>query len=300
VRSILQLYAQIVSGKNVTEAVQTLSMLARDRSGSRSDTFSPPQFVVELRMAILPTVRALWESDLVEKAPSEVSERLIEVLKAIATADSEAGALKRSDKPPSPAKPHHKTFKVNEEHLASLTERFSDRELAQEALYRCNNNLNLATDYGREAQQENRPRHPIPEGDVVEPTNSSRPQTGTSTGSATPEYREPPGRPHEYMRPPRVRQVSAGSSEDAAPSLPVPATGEDDPLADVPSLIESISQQMPPPAAQSSDPVAPQNFDFSAILDQMPNSRPVSNGQRASSSSVPQEPLKEDSPVKQG
>ena len=70
-RNILSLYGQIVTGKNVMEATQT-SALASSREG-RDRMFNPSQFLVELRMAVLPVVRKLWESNLCEKAPSDIS-----------------------------------------------------------------------------------------------------------------------------------------------------------------------------------------------------------------------------------
>jgi E3 ubiquitin-protein ligase HUWE1 len=89
-RQILSLYGQLVFGKNVTEAIQTLSMTSREREGRgilRPESFNPGQFVVELRMAILPSIRKLWESGLCEKASSDISEKIIEVIRIIAAAD---------------------------------------------------------------------------------------------------------------------------------------------------------------------------------------------------------------------
>lgn len=294
-RSILSLYNQIVSGKNFTESIYTIALTARDRSGARPEPLLTAQFLVELRMAVLPTVRELWESELTEKAPSEVSEKLIDVIKSITTADGESGALKRTDLPFPPLKPHRKTFKVNEEYLATLTDRLFDRDLAQEALYRCNNSLTLAEDYGREAQMENRPRYPVPEGDIIEPTKSSRPSTGTSTGSGTPDHSDARMHTIEYMRTARVRPPPSESPEDTPPTLPLPS-GLDSTLADVPSLIDSISQHMPAPTGNGGQPATAQSFDFSAILDQVQNSRATSTPAQASSSSVPLEPF----PIKHG
>lgn len=169
IRSILSLYSQLVNGKNVTEAVQTLAMTPRDgRDRTRPDYFSAPQFLVELRMSVLPTVRQLWESDLVEKAPSDVSEKLIDVIRTIANADSETSALRRSDKHVPIPKPPRKTFKINEEHIDTICDSKEDENqlsIAIEALYRCNNSLPYATEYYREVSS-HIPRFNVPAGDL--------------------------------------------------------------------------------------------------------------------------------------
>jgi E3 ubiquitin-protein ligase HUWE1 len=183
IRSILSLYSQLVNGKNVTEAVQTTAMTSRGegRDRTRPDYFSPPQFLVELRMAVLPTVRRLWESDLVEKAPSDVSDKLIDVIRTIANADSEANALKRSDKAVPVVKSPHKTFKINEEARSNIG---TGREamhgeglsLTYEAMYRCNNHLTYAHEYFTEIFNNNVPRFPVPDGDmppIIDPLSTT-------------------------------------------------------------------------------------------------------------------------------
>lgn len=188
-RSILSLYGQIVSGKNVTEATQTVSMTSREgRDRTRPEFFSPSQFVVELRMAVLPTVRSLWESNVIDKAPSDVSEKLIDVIKTIATADNESAALKRTEKPWPVIKPQRKTFKIHNDHLTSIVAEEHDRDLGIEALYRCNNHISHSLEYCREVQAQNQPRYPVPEGDITpEEQSVPRPRVSTSTGTATPD-----------------------------------------------------------------------------------------------------------------
>lgn len=199
-KSILALYNQIVNGKNLTEAVQTMALVNRAERERRPDLFSPPQLLVELRMAILPTVRSLWSSDLIEKGSSQISEKLIEVIRTIALADYEVNASKRTDKVITPAAISRKTFKPNPDFHTSLTGNSDmgdySEDLADEALYRCNNSLTLALEYCRLVNLELSQRHPVPEGDIlprtpvvntpeVEPV--SRPQTSNSTGTATPD-----------------------------------------------------------------------------------------------------------------
>lgn len=195
---ILTFYSRLVNGKNVTEATQTIALAARsERDRTRVDYFSPPQFLVELRMAVLPTVRRLWGSDLIEKGSSLISEKLIEVIRTIAAADFEANAVKRSDKNPSTAmKGPRKTFKYNHEYQTQVTDSGYEVELADESLYRCNNQVACALEYCREALEGNSGRNPIPEGDVApSPDAASHPRTSTSTGTATPDDHSMTGGP---------------------------------------------------------------------------------------------------------
>ena len=77
--TILSLYSQIVNGRNLTEAQQTMALQGRaERRPDPADVFSPAQLLVDLRMAILPIIRNLWGSDLIEKGTSQISENLFQ------------------------------------------------------------------------------------------------------------------------------------------------------------------------------------------------------------------------------
>ncbi|ESZ95736.1 hypothetical protein SBOR_3890 [Sclerotinia borealis F-4128] len=190
-KQILSFYGILVNSKHILEVPQTLAMIPRnDRDRDRSHTFSPGQFVVELRMAILPTVRGLWQSDLIENAPSQISEKLIEVIRTIASTEGESGAIKRSEtQPDRPTKSPRKVFKINSDNVNSLKDQGYDEDLAKEALYRCNNILATSADYCKEQKKERtRGRCPIPDDDIEvapEPSGHPGPLSG-STGSASP------------------------------------------------------------------------------------------------------------------
>ena len=255
---VLTLYSRLVNGKNVTEAIQTMTLLARSERdrGSRVDYFSAPQLLVELRMAVLPTVRRLWSSDLIEKGYSSVSEKLIEVIRTICAADFEANAIKRSDKNPIIAlKGPRKTFKESREYQTTVTDHGYDPELASEALYRCNNTVTSALEYCREVTEGNGERHPIPEGEIAP---SSRPRTSAS-GSATPEDHAMTGGPA------------------------------------VVSAIDRLTNIPPPPAATAGETVPPDFDQFLAGLDRANDvSEPVPALPLVSSSSGPQQPPTEE------
>jgi E3 ubiquitin-protein ligase HUWE1 len=249
---ILNLYSRLVNGKNVTEAFQTITLNAKsERDRSRVDYFSPAQFLVELRMAVLPTIRRLWTSDLIEKGSSLISEKLIEVIRTIATADFEAGAVKRSDKNPITAvKGSRKTFKFNKEYQTAVTDREYDVELADEALYRCNNVVAFAIEYCREALEGNSGRNPVPEEDIApspDATSSSRPRTSTSTGTAT------PADDHSMTGGPTISSVINALSTPAAAGEPV-SPDFDQFLATLENRNNDASESVPPPALPLAGP----------------------------------------------
>lgn len=193
-KAMLSMYNQLVNGKNITEALQTIGLTSRaERDRSRPDHFSAGQLIVELRMAVLPTVRRLWESDLIEKGDSQIAEKVIDVIRLIAAADCEAGAVKRADKPISPPKPSKKQFKPNQDYRATLLGHDYPADLVDESLYRCNNNMSYALEYCRLVSQSvgRVSRSEIPTADIATPetTPPSRPETlrhSRSTGTSTP------------------------------------------------------------------------------------------------------------------
>ncbi|KAK0100661.1 hypothetical protein ONS95_007113 [Cadophora gregata] len=232
--SILSLYSQMVNGRNLIEATQTISLSGRadrERRLELGDVFSPAQLLVELRMAILPLIRNLWGSDLIEKGTSQISEKLIEVIRTIATADHEGGAHKRGDAPMNPAKQVRKTFKPNAEYQSALAASdvtdAGNADIADEALYRCNNNLTSSMEYYRLAAADPSHRHPVPAGDIAygtpEANPVSRPQTSISTGTATPEdhamagsVRDIVGALNDIVPPPGSAIAGDGASLDQA------------------------------------------------------------------------------------
>lgn len=198
-RHILSLYLLLVNGKNISESPQTLSMVHHaEREKTKPNYLSSGQLIIELRMAVLPTVRRLWESDMVEKATHQIPNRLIDIIRTIATADHETGVYKRSDKVPAEVKTSRKFWKPNSDNLTKLLDAGFDKELANEALYRCNNSHSHAAEYCKaQISDHSSGRNPIPLADQAqaEPETPSEAngttRTGHSTGTVTPVAAEP-------------------------------------------------------------------------------------------------------------
>lgn len=99
-KKTLDIYAMLANGKLIQEAVSGVNILPLRSTGGdrRADTIAAANLVVELRATILPVIRELWESNLIEKGSAAVVSKTIEILRSVALADSESNAYKRSDK----------------------------------------------------------------------------------------------------------------------------------------------------------------------------------------------------------
>ncbi|KAK4140702.1 uncharacterized protein C8A04DRAFT_31792 [Dichotomopilus funicola] len=189
-RKILEIYNVIANGKNVYESLAQTSLIPRSSDRSRDHGH---QLVVELRLAILPTVRKLWESDFAEKAPTSALSKVIDIMKTIAAADQETQAWRKTDKT-SPAS----VFKNREPVrfnwagyvalITSLSQTGYDVELAREAVFRANGKPDDSMEYCRgHSKGLAGKRNPIPEEDAYRSPPSPQPQeTKDQPAEATP------------------------------------------------------------------------------------------------------------------
>ena len=166
IRIILSFFAQITMSKSITESSQTPAITSNERDRGQLTYFLPAQFLVELRMSILPVVKTMWDSDFVDKADVSIIKCLIEILRTVLEGSDEQGAFKRGDQQPSPRKTPFKIYSIHSDKVRSLTDLGYDPEVVQEALYRCQNTQAMAMEYCQALK--NYPgasRNPIPEYD---------------------------------------------------------------------------------------------------------------------------------------
>jgi len=149
IKIILALFAELASGKNIVESSQTQALTSHhERDRDRHDYFQAGQFVVDLRMEILPMARDMWNSDFATQSSSHIVKCLVDILRSSLGGEYETGAAHRSDTPPVLKEPPRGAFVVNKTHAADLVEKgFEDIALNKEALYRCNNNPSAAEEY---------------------------------------------------------------------------------------------------------------------------------------------------------
>ncbi|KAJ5489705.1 hypothetical protein N7539_004595 [Penicillium diatomitis] len=149
IKIILALFSELASGKSMMDSNQTQALSSsHDRDRDRSEHFQAGQFIVDLRMEILPMVREMWNSEFATQSSSQIVKCLIDILRSSLNEEHEVGAAHRSDKAPAVSEVLKKPFVINKERLAILAGKgFEDTELIHEALYRCNNNANYAEEY---------------------------------------------------------------------------------------------------------------------------------------------------------
>ncbi|KUL84639.1 hypothetical protein ZTR_06680 [Talaromyces verruculosus] len=142
---ILTFFSEVTSAK---ESSQAQALLSTERERDRPDYFSPGQFLVDLRMEVLPMVRELWSSDFVDRASSSIVKCLVEILRSILDGEHENGAvLQKINGHQFYSEYPKKEFFLNQERLNTLVERGYNSELAHEALFRCNNVLATSDEY---------------------------------------------------------------------------------------------------------------------------------------------------------
>ncbi|TKA76400.1 hypothetical protein B0A49_05383 [Cryomyces minteri] len=194
IKTILDLYSQVTNSKCITEASQTTAMAgsngARDRANPQY--FLPAQFLVELRYALLPSVRRLWTSNLVDKATTSIVKCLIDTLRMVLDGDAEAGAYRRSDKLPPRVKPEPKKWKPKSiDQITTLTSQGFDENLAREALFRCNDHLTTAKEYCEFYRYDpTTTPNPIPKGEIQQSRSQNSPVRPVSDSNEAPSTTE--------------------------------------------------------------------------------------------------------------
>ena len=187
IKIVLTFYTQITTSKYIVDSNQTNAISSHDRDREQPYYFSPAQFLVELRMTVLPVARSIWDSEFVDKASSSILKCLIEILRTVLDGEHEQGAFKRSEKVPARSKPQFRIFTISKDRESVLLGKGYDKDLVQEALYRCSNNKDPAEEYCKiHCDLPRQPRIPIPEYDREKdksPTPTRTPQRQDSQGT---------------------------------------------------------------------------------------------------------------------
>lgn len=267
IKIILNLYSQITNSKPITEAAQTVALASNDRERGHIHFFSPSQFLVELRMAVLPVVKSIWESDFMDVTLESIVKSVMEILRTILNGGDEQGSFKRGDKLPSRGKAPHKPYTLRDESVAYLTDKGNDRELAREALYRCMNVQNAADDYCRaQTTFPKTSRNPIPFYDQEKPKSPSPVQTPRQDSEATIPDPEHGGQSDELSRTTEIATIVESLAHTESPA----DVEEENVIEDS----TGISTPPPPPApgvpAETGEVLDGMNFDNLLNLTPMP------------------------------
>ncbi|KAI1912667.1 E3 ubiquitin-protein ligase tom1 [Ophidiomyces ophidiicola] len=244
IKLILTFFSEMTSARYIIDSAQTQA-LATEGHRDRPDSFTPSQFLVELRMEALPLVQKMWGSDFIDDASSSMVKSLIEILRSVLEGEYETGAFRRGDVPPIAGTPTPRTFAFHVGRLGYLTEKGYDENLVMEALYRCNNSLSSAEEYCT-AYKGFRPpaRLPVPSSDI-EPTSRV---TGPSQAEGL------FGTPTQ----------SQAARSDGSPSSAFDEAYEG-PIEALLDVIQGTSVNPPPPPPQPSDSTDSENMQDDQI-----------------------------------
>jgi E3 ubiquitin-protein ligase HUWE1 len=279
---LLEIYSVLVKGRNITESNALVNLLP-PRQGSRSDDRRPEigqigsQLLVEIRMSSFPVVRALWDSQILEKSSSPVLDKILDVLKTILTGEQEAAAYRRSNTTVSSVNFKAEPVAFGWSHMSptELSRVDADIELAKEAMYRTNGRQDDAVsycDYHKKGLAGE--RNPIPEEDAYRETpaesrsrasavpSPSRAPGGTGAGAAADTWRpEPPNFAHLLADMTRASDDSP-ASDDSQHSRPsqTPASSVV-PRPPTSSIFSGTSRATEPAAGSSSATPVPAASD---------------------------------------
>jgi E3 ubiquitin-protein ligase HUWE1 len=148
----LGLLQSLVSTRVVFDSPQTAQLTSRDKPTSSEDYFDPHQFLVRLRLAILPFVRNIWQSSWLLNAPVAVARSVIHTILSIMDSEPEikpavtAAPVHISTSQAAPGVPVPRP-PPPPERIQQLVDMGFSAHAATEALRRCHNNTSFAAEF---------------------------------------------------------------------------------------------------------------------------------------------------------
>ena len=148
----LGLLQSLVSTRVIFDSPQTAQLTSRDKPTASEDYFDPHQFLVRLRLAILPFVRSIWRSSWLLNAPVAVARSVIhtvlsimdsepEIKPAVSAAPAHISASQAVPGVPVPRPP------PPPDRIQQLVDMGFSAHAATEALRRCHNNTSFAAEF---------------------------------------------------------------------------------------------------------------------------------------------------------
>ncbi|KAJ7132750.1 hypothetical protein C8R43DRAFT_929975 [Mycena crocata] len=206
----LHLIHPLISSKPLFDSGQTLLMTTRDKKDTESGYFEPHNFLVKLRLAALPVLRALWEAPWLISAPLSVSRSIVQTVLELTNGEGEEVKEAPGEGGPTGIP---RPLGADEGRIRQLTDMGFPRSAAERALARTQNNLNAATDLLLS--------HPFP----LPPDPVPGPETATTAGPDDPV--EPQSNEEPIVVDPESETNSPAASEtEVVPPEPTGRTTE--------------------------------------------------------------------------
>ncbi|KAG4300575.1 hypothetical protein PCK1_003004 [Pneumocystis canis] len=146
IKIILQFFKVITLPKALLTSLQTAGLSSREKDKDKSDYFNPNDFITQLRISILPSIKDLWSSDVLYKMPYLNVKSLIQILSQTFKTDGESN--EKTDNSAALISSNHRALSgPSEERIRQLCDMGFIRSAAETALMRCGNHLSTATEY---------------------------------------------------------------------------------------------------------------------------------------------------------
>lgn len=143
----LKLLQDLTSQTLIADAHQTTAMTHRDREKEKPFAFNAAQLIVELRVDASNAILPIFNHDALELAPPAIIPYLCKVLQQVLDGGNENGALRRGETFATASKSIRKPWKPRTTIVDRIVEKGYDRNLAEEALYRCADSHSSAVEY---------------------------------------------------------------------------------------------------------------------------------------------------------
>ncbi|KAF9447492.1 hypothetical protein P691DRAFT_776106 [Macrolepiota fuliginosa MF-IS2] len=141
----LHLLHPIISAKPLFESPQTLLLITRDKEETDPGFFDPNNFLVKLRLKVLPLLRSLWEAPWLVQAPLGVSRPIVRSVLELVNGENEQSKPETTAETNIPAIP--RTTGPDENRVQMLVDMGFPRSAAERALVQTRNNVTAATDF---------------------------------------------------------------------------------------------------------------------------------------------------------
>ncbi|KZS98333.1 hypothetical protein SISNIDRAFT_546300 [Sistotremastrum niveocremeum HHB9708] len=225
----LHLLHSLVSARPLFDSGQTQFLVTRDKKDTDPEYFEPHDFLVKMRLAVLPLVSELWRADWLPSIALGVAKEVVQTLLVIIGGEREEGGNVTVPSGAPPVLPHEirpprLPAGPSEELIRQLGDMGFPRSAAERALIRSHNNINAATEYLL--------AHPLPFPPDPQPSEPEAPSEEARVSAEPPN----PGTSVESML---TTNETLGSAEDAEMSNGQPAGNAIEILAPVPSPKQS-------------------------------------------------------------
>lgn len=194
--NFLSLLTTISSFTSLSQGSHTDTLRSRERPELVGPEYiTASQLSVEIRFEIARSILPIWTSLEPELVDSSVIKNLSKVVEGVLDVTGDIEAFRRGNRPPKSASNISKTWTPRSSQLASLEESAYSRELAVEALYRCNDSEASAREYCSYFQEsDTRMRHPPPNQDVhLASLSADSDPTQTTLAPLMPQINSVPG-----------------------------------------------------------------------------------------------------------